>query len=232
MIDIHCHILPGMDDGSQSLTESLSMLKACAAQGIRWIAATPHFYAWENGPEEFLRRRAAAAQRLQTVCRPGLPRLKLGCELYYFEGISRCEALDALRLEDTRLLLLEMPLTRWTKRMLREIWEIQNRQGIVVLLAHMERYLRWQEPEVWDALLDWGVLNQCNAEFFLRWSTRRRALRMLREGRIHLLGSDSHNMAKRPPRLGAALDVLDLRERELLNENGRLFCPGWEVVEP
>ena len=64
MTDIHSHILPGMDDGSRSTEESLAMLAASAAQGVRAIAATPHFYAMENSPEEFLARRAAAVARL------------------------------------------------------------------------------------------------------------------------------------------------------------------------
>ena len=229
MIDVHCHILPGMDDGSQSLDESLAMLEAGAAQGIRWIVATPHFYADENGPEEFLKRREAAAKRLQTVWRPGLPKIKLGCELFYFEGISRCDALDALRMEDTELLLLEMPFVRWTQRMVREVLEIQSRSETTVLLAHIERYLYRQKLEVWDTLLNCGVLNQCNAEFFLRWNTRRKALRMLREGRIHLLGSDGHNTDKRPLRLGDVLTVLGPQERELLEENCRIFSSNWEA---
>ena len=56
MTDIHTHILPQMDDGSQSAAESLAMLEELARQGITCIAATPHFYAQENSPAEFLRR--------------------------------------------------------------------------------------------------------------------------------------------------------------------------------
>lgn len=88
---------------------------------------------------------------------------------------------------------------------------------MTVLLAHVERYLGGQPPAVWEALLDWGVLNQCNADFFLRWRTRRKALQMLREGRIHFLGSDSHNMDTRPPRLGKALEILGERDRGILD---------------
>jgi len=227
MTDIHCHVLPGMDDGSRSVEESLAMLEALAAQGVDCVVATPHFYAGENSPEEFLARRAAAREKLVKIWKPGLPALKLGAEVYYFDGMSRCEGLETLRIEDTGLLLLEMPMCRWNQRMLREVWAIQaSRAG--VLLAHIERYLRWQEQETWDTLADWGVLNQCNASFFLRWQTRRKALRMLREGKIQLLGSDSHNMDTRPPQLEAALAVLGQRGREILEENGRRFLPDWE----
>lgn len=227
MTDIHCHVLPQMDDGSRSVEESLSMLEALSSQGVDRVVATPHFYADENGPDEFLDRRAASLEKLTKAWRPGLPALKLGAEVYYFDGISRCEALDVLKIEEVGLLLLEMPLCRWNQRMLQEVRELQSSRA-AVLLAHIERYLRWQGRETWDLLADWGVLNQCNASFFLSWHTRRRALRMLREGRIHMLGSDSHNMDTRPPRLDAALAVLGCREREVLEENSRNILPDWE----
>lgn len=230
MTDLHCHVLPRMDDGSRSEKESLAMLEALAAQGVDRVAATPHFYAEENSPEEFLDRRAAAMRRLTSYWRPGLPVLKLGAEVCYFEGISRCESLDALKLQGTGLLLLEMPFAPWTHRMLREVWELQDRPGTTVLLAHIERYLHWQNGETWEMLAEWGVLNQCNATFFLSWQTRRRAIRMLREGKIHLLGSDSHNMDTRPPRLGEALAGLGQREREILEEHSRRLLPDWREV--
>ena len=217
MTDMHCHILPGMDDGSRSAAESLSMLEASAAQGVERLVATTHFFAGENSPEVFLSRREHAYERLKAVWRPGLPEIALGAEVCWFAGAGQCDGLERLRIAGTRLLLLEMPFTRWTERMLREVWEIQERPGMTVLLAHVERYLGGQPPAVWEALLDWGVLNQCNADFFLRWRTRRKALQMLREGRIHFLGSDSHNMDTRPPRLGKALEILGERDRGILD---------------
>lgn len=231
MIDIHSHILPGMDDGSRSVEESLAMLEASAVQRIGCIAATPHFYAEENSPEGFLARRAASAERLYQVWRPGLPELKLGAEVCYFEGISRCKGIERLCIEGTGLLLLEMPFCQWSYHMLHEVWELQTRPEVTVLLAHIERYLRRQGADVWRALAEWGVLNQCNASFFLDWRTRPRALRMLWSGQIHLLGSDCHNMEERPPRLGEALTVLGKRGRGVLEESGDIFLPRWKAAQ-
>jgi len=226
MTDIHCHVLPQMDDGSQSTEESLAMLEALAAQGMDYVAATPHFYADESSPEEFLARRAASMEKLAAAWHPGLPSLKLGAEVYYFEGISRSKELDTLKIEDTDLLLLEMPFCHWSQRVLQEVRTLHASRA-TVLLAHIERFMHWQDEETWDVLADWGVLNQCNASFFLSWQTKRKAIRMLREGKIHLLGSDSHNMGDRPPRIKAALSVLGQKERKILEENGRSLLP-WE----
>ena len=73
---------------------------------------------------------------------------------------------------------------------------------------------------------------QSNASFFLDWRTRGRARRMLREGRVHLLGSDCHNMETRPPLLGSALEKLREGERAVLEENAALLLPGLETRPP
>lgn len=209
MIDLHAHLLPGMDDGSQSLEESLRMAQASAGQGVTLLAATPHFYAEEEQPSRFLRRRAESARLLKERWGEDLPRLLLGAEIHYFEGISRTRELDGLTLEGTGLLLLEMPFRSWTQRMADEVLELQSGRGYQVLLAHVERYLPQQRPAVWELLRGNGVWMQCNAGFFLGWRTKRRALAMFRRGEIQMLGSDCHNMTTRPPQLGQARAVIE-----------------------
>lgn len=227
MVDVHSHILPGMDDGSRCAAESVAMLEASARQGVEYIAATPHFYAAENSPAQFLDRRKAAAAALRAVWHPGLPRLMLGAEVRYFDGISQAEEADALKIGDTGFLLLEMPFSPWTGRMVSEVLELQSRRGTTVLLAHIERYLAFLKAAAWRVLLDSGVRTQCNAAFFLNWRTRRRALGMLLRGEIHFLASDCHNMADRPPRLGDAVKEIDrslgIAGKNLLDREAEAF---------
>lgn len=225
IIDVHSHILPQMDDGSESGATSAAMLRASAEQGIRYMVATPHFYAGENNPEQFLRRREVSAARLRELWQPDMPRLLLGAEVHYFEGIGRVKQMDDLRIEGTRLLLLEMPFRPWTDRMLSEVQVLNQRREIMVVLAHIERYMRWQRANIWDELADCGILMQCNASFFLRWQTRHKALRLLREGRVQFVGSDCHNMTTRPPQLGKALSVLKEHEVELLVRVAHKYFP-------
>lgn len=206
MVDFHTHILPGIDDGSRSVEESLAMVQEEIRQQVDTILLTPHFYAHENSPQQFLQRRDAAWNRLSEKLPQAAPDMYLGAEVQYFEGICRIEDLELLHLGGGRILLLEMPFARWSQRVLHDVAELQRREGTVVLLAHIERYLNFQPAEVWEDLLYQGVLMQSNASFFLNWKTRRQALRMLQEGKIHVLGSDCHNMSSRPPRLGEAMD--------------------------
>ena len=199
MIDIHSHILPGMDDGSSSLEESLSMARESARQGVRLLAATPHFYATQEDPNSFLWRREKSLALLESAWQDSFPTLLVGAEVRYFDGISRVEKIAHLTLDHTRILLLEMPFTSWSRRMVEEVLELQRSRGLQVLLAHVERYLKDQDGQVWETFRQNGVWMQCNANFFLRWQTKRKAQAMFKKGEIQMLGSDTHNMTTRPP---------------------------------
>lgn len=233
MIDVHSHILPGMDDGSSSTAESVQMLRALAQQGVQQVVATPHFYASQDRLDTFLSRRESAAAAIRSVWEPGFPQMTLGAEVYFFNGISRTEELELLKLSDSELLLLEMPFSTWTEHMIAELLELQARRNVTVLLAHIERYLSLQKTAVWHRLLEQGVLMQCNASFFLNRRTKRKALRILRKGNIHFLGSDCHNMTTRPPRIGDAMEVivaaLGDAARQSLEQEAAVLLNGAEV---
>lgn len=222
IVDFHTHILPGMDDGSADPAESAAMLAEEARQGVDLVVLTPHFYATENSPRQFLARRSAAYQRLMQVIRPEFPQLRLGAEVQYFEGMSRAESLDALRVEGTPLLLLEMPFSRWPSRTVSEVLELNDQQGMQVVLAHVERYLPMQHEEVWRTFAENGVLMQASASAFRSWGKRRKIRSMMRDGMIQFFGSDCHNMDDRPPNLNAAYRYVDF-DRDTLHDifNGK-----------
>ena len=222
IVDFHTHILPGMDDGSADPAESAAMLAEEARQGVDLVVLTPHFYATENSPRQFLARRSAAYQRLMQVVRPEFPQLRLGAEVQYFEGMSRAESLDGLTVEGTPLLLLEMPFSRWPSRTVSEVLELNDRQGMQVVLAHVERYLSMQHEEVWRTFAENGVLMQASASAFRSWGKRRKIRSMMRDGMIQFFGSDCHNMDDRPPNLNAAYRYVDF-DRDTLHDifNGK-----------
>ncbi len=206
MIDWHSHVLPGLDDGSRDLAESLELICRLKDQGIRTIAATPHFYADREPVSRFLERRTEAADLLKAALPGESPKLLLGAEVRYYPGIGHMEEMSRLCLEGTDLLLLEMPFETWTEYTLREVVALAGRRCLI--LAHVERYLNMQRPQTWDRLLERGILMQANASFFLGLGSRHRAVQMLRNGQLHLLGSDAHNLTHRPPYIGKAADVI------------------------
>lgn len=217
IFDFHTHILPGIDDGSASVEESIAMLRELAAQGASGVAATPHFYALHTSPEVFFARRQDAWAQLAPHLTEELPEIRLGAEVQYFEGIHRCDGLERFCLDGTELLLLEMPVCVWTARMVDSVLELNRRRNLTVLLAHIERYRTRQNRSCWEPLLEDGVLMQVSASFFLERS--RKAMELLREGSVHALGTDCHNMRARRPNLAPALEIIARKGgEELLRE--------------
>ena len=208
IIDAHSHILPQMDDGSRTVEESVAMLQLEQEQGVPCVLATPHFYADTDTPERFLerRRRAEAMLRQELSRRSGLPDFRVGAEVHYFAGISSCDALQDLTVEGTKFLLLEMPWADWTESMYQEISWIYTRQGLVPILAHLDRYLHpFRTRCMLQRIAETPALVQVNAEFFLHRRTSGLALKLLRKQKLHFLGSECHNMQSRRPNLGLAL---------------------------
>lgn len=214
VVDFHSHVLPKVDDGSASVEESIAMLRLEAQQGIHHVIATPHFYAQYDTPEHFLEKRAAAEARLRREMEQhaDLPQVSLGAEVYYFRGISDSDILADLAMAGSRYVMIEMPQPPWTESMYRELEEIWSKHDLVPIVAHVDRYIRpFKTHKIPERLAKLPVLIQANASFFLEKSTASMALRMLKKDRIHLLGSDCHNMRSRKPNLGEAVRLIEKR---------------------
>ncbi len=231
MIDFHSHVLPGLDDGSASVEESLALMAMQARQGIAHTVATPHFYPGYQQFETFLARRAEAEAMLRQAMqtKKGLPALTVGAEVHYFSGIGSCEELKQLTIGPGRFILIEMPQGNWSGRMYQELYDISARQELTPVIAHVDRYLgRFFDHGIPEKLIEVGCLLQANASSFLSPVASRLPLRLLGREQIHLLGSDCHNLHSRPPRLGQALE----RIRAKLGEDAlaRLEDLGRQVL--
>ncbi len=227
LTDFHSHILPGVDDGSQSLETSISMLELEAKQGITHVIATPHFYAQHDKPEKFLRKRreAEAVLRDALSCNLGLPELTVGAEVYYFNGISDSDVLSALTIGENRYILIEMPMSPWTDRMYRELENIWIKQSLMPIVAHVDRYISpFHTQGIPEKLERLPVMVQANASFFIEKRTRSMAMKMLKQGRIQLLGSDCHNLTDRSPNLGEAVALIEKK----LGEEAISYIRGCE----
>lgn len=213
MLDIHTHILPEIDDGSKSVGQSIEMLTAEFEQGIDRVALTPHFYPGSNTPERFLKNRDDAVRKLKAGIRAPqrTPKMHLGAEVEYFDGMGRVEIIEEFCIGGTQAMLIEMPFARWNANTVSEIDYLMQCRGIQPVIAHIERYIGYQPPGTLDILCEKGFWIQSNASFFTNWRTKRTALSMLKRQQIHFVGSDCHDTVRRPPMLGEALSVIDSR---------------------
>ncbi len=209
MVDFHCHCLPGIDDGSRSIEESIKILEMLSGQGINSVVATPHFIANNETVDVFLERRQKSYESLWEKLPDNLPCIRLGAEVEFYESISNLTGLNKLCIEGTDIILLEMPNVKWTQGVINELYRLVSLGNIQIMLAHIERCLFLQDWEVVDYLLRNDVIMQSNASNFIRFLTKRKACKYLKDNIIHVLGSDSHNITSRPPRIKEALDVIE-----------------------
>lgn len=222
MIDWHSHVLPEMDDGSKNVGESLSMLNLLREQGVTHVIATPHFYANHESVEEFLDRRDASYELLMQNKDSDTPCVICGAEVRYYPGILKMKELPRLAIGNTKLLLLEMPMTRWTELTVKELIDLSRMSGLVIVMAHVERYLSLQSRDTIERLRESGILMQVNASFFEGLLQKRKALKLLGNGMIQFIGSDCHNLNSRPPRIGFAYNLIEKKfgEEYVFQMNG------------
>lgn len=233
IIDFHSHVLPGVDDGSRSVEESVAMLQMETRQGIRTVVATPHFYADQDDPDRFLKKREAAAAELTDALRTVVdaPQIKLGAEVFYFSGMSSADTLKSLTIDTKGCILIEMPQPPWSDRMYRELIQIREHLDLIPVIAHVDRYIgRLRTYGIPEKLEQLPVYVQANSSFFLNKRSAAMAMRMLQKGQIQLLGSDCHNLDARRPHLGEAVGIIKQRLgtgvlAEIAAYQDMLLCP-------
>lgn len=214
MIDFHTHILPGIDDGSADLDTSVEMIRQELSQGVQTVCLTPHFLADRDYPEQFLQQRNQSFQQLSTAVREaGLEiHMILGAEVKYCPGMSKWETLKDLTLGGSRYILIEPPARPWTVGLYRELEQIYQDQDLVPILAHIDRYLiPLRNRKLLQQLETLPVLLQANCDAFLRTRIRSTMLRLLKQRRIDLLGSDCHSATWRCPNMKSAAEVIESR---------------------
>lgn len=210
LMDAHTHILPDMDDGSDSAEESLELIRLSREANVKAVCMTPHFYPGNESPRSFLDRREQSIKTLETVLKgeEDIPRIHFGAEVEFFEGISRVSEIEELTIGSSGILLIEMPFTKWTDRMIRELYELRDYREVTPLIAHVDRYLDFGNEDRVDEFNENGILIQANASFFLKGFASRRAMRMIKKEKIQFLGSDCHNLRSRRPNLKEAAEKI------------------------
>lgn len=208
MIDFHSHILPGVDDGPESMTVSLAMLRHSFLQGVDGVVLTSHFYGDEESPREFLRRRNRAYLRMKEAMALSpvvYPKVFLGAEVLYFPGISFAEDVGSLVVGPGRCILVEPPMTPWSDRMLDEVAQLGRNLDCLPVIAHVNRYMKvLKDDTLMDRVRSRGMAVQVNASYFVDPKTVKSAICNLKNGKIQLIGSDCHNLDSRPPNLNLA----------------------------
>ena len=211
LCDIHTHILPGIDDGCKTVRDAVPVLRICAKHGINRLFFTPHYYS-EMPVDGFVLKRQRAFSELKKEFTDDMPEVRFGAEVAYTHDILHLQGLEKLSLGGTEYILLEMPQERWTENMINDVVNMKYSLGLEPIIAHIDRYLDDQPASNIRMLEDTGILLQMNAEYVFERATEKKAKKLLKSGKIALLGSDCHDLLKRVQNLDAAAQaIIDMK---------------------
>lgn len=203
LVDIHCHILPGVDDGAPDMETSRAMIRDAYEQGVRYIIATPHYR-----PEMFepsMKKVIRVYHELRDYAEEVGIGLRLGCEYYRNEQMIR--HLDK-KLRPTmlgsRYVLTEFSTNDSFVTVRNYIYELITK-GYRPIVAHVERYFCCQEPERIQKLKKLGAQIQINADSVLGYeghTIKKFCAVLMKDDLVDFIGSDAHNLEGRKMNLG------------------------------
>jgi protein-tyrosine phosphatase len=218
MIDTHLHILPGVDDGPETMEEAIALARVLVQEGISTAIATPHYN--DLYPQRSVLEIKERVNELQLALdRQRVPlRLFSGHEaLIKPRLVEDIQAGKLATLNGSRYLLLELWNNAWIPETERVIFELRA-FGMIPIIAHPERYRAIQQnTDLLLRLLEQGVLAQLTASSLLGMqgnSARKCAEALLKKGYIHCIASDAHSLKRRPPGVARGLQ----RATELLGQ--------------
>lgn len=239
MLDMHVHILPGLDDGSPHLEESLAMARIAVEDGIDTIIATPHVMKgiYNNSRTTIIEAVQELQQKLdaQNIALT----LKPGAEYYLEPDLpDKLAGGELLTLNNGPYLLVELPSASVPAYTSRVIYELQL-QGIIPVLAHPERNAGFMsQPELLREYAGKGILAQVTTESIsgaLGKTVQKTALKFIRENLVHFVASDAHSASRRIPVLSPAVQVMKRHYNDetilrLVQTNPAALASGQEIT--
>jgi len=215
MIDIHTHILPGVDDGASDWEETLRLARAAVQEGITAIVATPHHAngKYFNAAKDVIELAERAGKRLSDE---GIPLQVLhGQEIRVHDGLLEAwDQGELLTLSGSRYMLIELPSSKIPNGLGELMYELSV-LGLVPIIAHPERNTAIaREPRLLEELVEGGAVAQVTTHSLLGGFGRgveKTAWTLCRRGLIHFVSSDAHHTERRGFRLNEAYDAVRKR---------------------
>lgn len=241
MVDFHTHILPGMDDGAKDAEESKKMLQMLVQQGVHTVCLTPHFYPYKETLEAFLNRREQAFSQIQPYAAEMGLRFVLASETFFNDYLFHSEDISPLCMKGSAgrsYLLTEMPFdSHFSDHTVSRISKLIDIYGVNPVLAHIERYPKLvNNKKLIDRLIDMGCLMQINLSVFEKgFFLKKRILSYIAKNMVHVVGTDSHNTEKRPPKYSEGISVIQKSLGEdavnQLSRNAQQITAGCFILE-
>ena len=211
-IDIHSHILPGIDDGARTMEDTVKMIEIAVQEGVEAIITTPHYKAGMK-EELSLKYQQVFDKVSQYITSHQIPlKLYQGNEVYYSESIPELLSKNAVRtLNGTRYVLVEFSTGMGYLSIQRSLNALLY-AGYWPVVAHTERYSALREIKKIDELIKMGAYIQLNMNAIIGkegWRTKRFCKKLLKNEMVHVIATDAHGSRHRAPKIKACLKYID-----------------------
>lgn len=231
LVETHCHILPGIDDGAPDVETSVKMVRRLKEQGVKAIILTPHYYSDSISYGNFIENRNAAFEKLSAALDDDDPRLIPAAEVYITEYLFNNESLKKLCIGNSGYALIEHSFScDFSQKTYERLLNLNYDFGIKPILAHIERYnALMNDEDLLDEYINAGCLTQVNISSFsdAPRGIRKKLIKYLESGRIHFIGSDCHNLSSRAPEYENGINVIlkkcGAQALEILEQNANLL---------
>ena len=226
LIDMHCHILPGVDDGSQSMEQTINMIKIAYEDGIRKMIVTPHYHIGRMIADRNKCQKQLAEVRAE-IEKLGMDmELYSGNEIYYFsEAMDKVADKQIETLAQSSYVLLEFEPKVDYQRIQRAVNDVAM-EGYVPIIAHIERYMCLvDKPDRGKELISQGALLQVNASSVVGKhgkDIQKFIKKLMKKELIAFVASDAHGDTSRRPRLMEAYEYVKKKHGEAYADD--VFC--------
>ncbi len=200
MVDFHSHFLFDVDDGAKDIEMSLAMLNMSSKQGVTTIVSTPHYYPDAAKPHVAAAARDENIEQLIVYAKQEnvrIPEIKRGFEVRVQKKLYDVEDFGELCIENTKTILLEMPLKEWDEELIDVIEFVKTEKKLDIVIAHFERYIDRIPNELIVKLLEKNLYIQINAGSLVKRDKSEFIFELFKNGMAHVVGSDAHNMSSR-----------------------------------
>lgn len=210
MVDLHTHILPGVDDGADDVNDSAFLVDMLVSQRVDRIALTPHYLPMHESVEDFVAKRDAELEKIKFLEQQKNIRFFTGAEVLFTPLLSAYDNVEKLCISGTRYMLVEFPYDgAFEKNVINGLEALTDRHGIIPVIAHVERYRAVQKNyKLIYSLKEIGCVIQVNSASVTDTPFKSFVKKLVRKDLVDVVSSDCHGRNKRVPKMSEAFRAL------------------------
>lgn len=214
IIDFHTHILPGLDDGAQSIEEAIELINVELQNDVSIIVTTPHYYPNKTSIDNFIKKRNMAYDRLLQECpHISLPGIRLGSQVHFDSSLLKLDNIHKLCIEGTDYMLIDLPLEKINHKLINELEILYTKHNITPIISHFDRHCKNNDYHDIQELMAMNILGEIDTSAFINITDEKLIKKLLKDNYINIISSDIHNITDKTIQLKTVSDFFYKKRR-------------------